>query len=74
MVYPDTIRKHCSIKLLNGDTKYLSDGALVKFIRPEYWPSHANDFVGADGFHLVYTQFGMGFVEKDCLIRGPAWV
>jgi len=74
MVYvrSDQIKEDCSIKLLSGDVKYLSTGAYVKFVSKQYWPRHVEqNFMGIDSdVVIVYSQYGMGFIQKRFLLRG----
>jgi hypothetical protein len=72
VVRADVISQDCAIKLLTGQSKELKEGAFVKWIHPYYWPAHAKDFLGCDYFHLVHSQWGMGFVYQDCLRLGSS--
>lgn len=67
----DRITTECRIQLLRGDSKVLPEDALVKYISDRYWPSGTVKYLG---FYsetvLVHSQFGMGWIEKQYLMRG----
>lgn len=70
-VRSDHILRDCEITLVSGDTKYLPQGAFVKYISQQYWPAWVTEhvFVTEDTV-LVYSQYGLGFIEKSFLIKG----
>jgi len=56
--------------LSNGESKKLPAGAIVKYVKFCYVPKHALDTFGEynEDFRVaVYTQFGLGLIDRDAL-------